>query len=83
MNNFPTSLLFTLLALAVVLALAWIMLRGLSSLSVTKSRGGRFEILDTIALGSKERLVLVRLDEKEILLGVTANSVRRIDNTVQ
>ncbi len=79
MNNFPTTLLFTFIALALVLVLAWIILRGLSRLNITKSRSGRIEVLDSVPLGSRERLVLVRCDEQEYLLGVTANHVNRID----
>jgi len=80
MSNFPTSLVYTVLALALVLALAWIILRGISRLSITKSRSGRIEILDSVPLGSRERLVLVRCDQQEYLLGVTADNISRIDS---
>lgn len=80
MNNFSVSFLFTMLALALVLALAWIIIRGLSKMTVTKSRSGRLEVLDSVPLGSRERIVLVRYDQKDYLLGVTANNISRLDH---
>lgn len=80
MNSFPTSVLFTLLALVLVLVLAWLILRGLSKMNITKSRNGRIEVLDSVPMGTRERLVLVRCDEQEYLLGVTASSITRLDD---
>lgn len=79
MSNFSVSFLFTMLALVVVLVLAWLVLRGLSKMTVSKSRTGRIEVLDSVPLGARERLVLVKCDQQEYLLGVTANNINRLD----
>ncbi len=79
MNSFPVSVIITIAALVLVLVLAWLLIRALSSMTVSRSRGGRLEILETVPLGSRERLVLVRCDGQQFLLGVTANSISRID----
>jgi len=74
-----TSIIITMAALTLVLVAAWLILRGVSSMGMTKSRGGRLEITETIAVGSRERIVIIRCDDKELLLGVTANSIQQLD----
>jgi len=74
-----TSIIMTMAALALVLVAAWLILRGVSSMGMTKSRGGRLEILETIAVGSRERIVIVRCDEKEYMLGVTASNIQQLE----
>ncbi|MEE9335086.1 MAG: flagellar biosynthetic protein FliO [Granulosicoccaceae bacterium] len=74
-----TSIIMTMIALAFVLVAAWLILRGVSSMGMTKSRGGRLEILETIAVGSRERIVMIRCDDKEYLIGVTANNIRQFN----
>lgn len=79
MNSFPTTLLFTLLALILVLVLAWFAIRMLSQLSGGKLRGGRIKLAHTLPLGAREKIILVECDDKAYLLGVTAHSISLID----
>ncbi|MEE9320680.1 MAG: flagellar biosynthetic protein FliO [Granulosicoccus sp.] len=75
MSSSPIALLFTLLALILVLALAWVFIRALSRFSPGTSRNGRVQILQNVPLGPRERLILVRLDESEYFLGVTSGGI--------
>ncbi len=71
------TLLWMLAAVVVVLVLAylttrWISTRGIGSVM---SAGGDFCVLRQIVVGRSERLVLVRLRESCLLLGVTAGGI--------
>jgi len=78
-NGFPINLLFTILALVFVLILAWFAIRLLAHLASGKSRNGRLRVTYTLPLGSREKLVLLECDDREYLLGVTANGISLID----
>lgn len=80
------SLLGTVLALTVVLALAYLVLRGAQKWSQRHPAKGAMSprVLRSIGLGGRERLVVVQHHDVELLLGVTANGVtvlerRRVD----
>ena len=75
MNNFPTTLILTILALAIVLVVAWLLLRGIKSMGVAQNRNGRLKIIESVPVGSRERIVLVTLDTKEYLIGVSAGGM--------
>ena len=79
MNNFPTTMLFTLLALVFVLILAWFAIRLLSQVSGGKLKGGRIKLTHTLPIGAREKIMLVECDDKAYLLGVTANGISVID----
>ena len=76
-----SSLLVTVLALAFVLALAWLFLRLLKRATTMRSIDGRVppQVVQAVPLGGRERLVVVRDGEHEYVLGVTAASVSLID----
>lgn len=76
-----SSLLVTVLALAFVLALAWLFLRLLKRATAARVVDGRTppQIVQAVALGGRERLVIVRDGPTEYVLGVTATSVSLID----
>jgi len=69
----------TIAALALVLALAWLLLKMLAAGGVAKSRSGRLRIRDTIALGTRERLVVVEHDNHEYLIGVASGAVTLLE----
>ena len=79
-----SSLLATVLALAFVLALAWLFLRLLKRATTMRSIDGRVppQVVQAVPLGGRERLVVVRDGATEYVLGVTANSVSLIDKRV-
>lgn len=79
MNTFPTTLLFTLAALVLVLVLAWFAIRLLSRLNSGKLGNGRIRLTHTLPLGAREKIVLVECNEVAYLLGVTANGITVID----
>ncbi len=73
------TLLGMLAAVAVILALAWwatrwIATRGVGS-AFLGNQGAEFCVLRQITVGRAERLLLVRLGERCMLLGVTAASI--------
>ena len=78
-SGFPTTLLFTLIALILVLVLAWFAIRMLAQLSTGRSKGGRIEVLQNVPVGTGERLVLLKFDNREILIGVTAGGITVLD----
>jgi flagellar biogenesis protein FliO len=43
-----------------------------------KARGQRLHVLESLSLGTRQRLVLVKLDQQELLLGVGANEVHTL-----
>ena len=76
-----SSLLVTMLALAFVLALAWLFLRLLKRSTALRSADGRRppQVVQAVSLGGRERLVVVRDGDQEYVLGVTTASVSLID----
>ena len=80
-----SSFLVTLLALAFVLALAWLLLRLFKrAMMRPRTGGGRvpLEVVEALSLGGRERLVVVRKGAREYVLGVTTASVSLLDKQV-
>lgn len=78
-NGAATSLLSVLLSLlliiGLILALAWFLRRfG----QVGSSRQGAMRVVASLALGTRERLLLVQVGEQQLLLGVTPQQVRTL-----
>ena len=76
-----SSVLVTMLALAFVLALAWLFLRLLKRATTMRSVDGRTppQVVQAVPLGGRERLIVVRDGDHEYVLGVTAANVSLID----
>ena len=73
----------TALALALVLALAWLALRALKKLQNRTTGGGAenpIQVLRSTGLGPRERLVTVSYRDREYLLGVAAGGINLIDS---
>lgn len=82
-NNleFPLMLLFTILALVVVLTVAWFAIRFLASIHRTNPNGGKpVKVIHTTAIGSRERLVLIQYRGRDILLGVSGGGISVIES---
>lgn len=79
MSSFPLSLLFTVLALVLVLVLAWFAIRLIAQLGGGKLSSKRIKVTHTVPLTARERLVMVECDDQEYFLGVTANGISVID----
>ena len=81
--SFALQLGSTALALVLVLTMAWLALRALKRWQVkTGTAGGpnAVQVLASLPLSQRERLVTVRWRGRDYLLGVTAGSVQRIDD---
>lgn len=79
--SFAAQLGGTALALVVVLALAWLALRALKRLqdrSQATSGGGTLQVLASVGVGPRERIVAVRWHGRELLIGVSAGGVTRL-----
>jgi len=76
-----SDLLFTMLALALVLVLAWLFLVALKRFTGgrTNPRKTPLHIVQALPLGGRERLIVVHYGTEEYVLGVTAHSVHTID----
>jgi flagellar protein FliO/FliZ len=61
--------------MAAIFALAWVLRRVQSFSSLATDR---FRLLTGMALGGKERLMLVQVGEKQLVLGVTPANVRTL-----
>ncbi len=73
----------TALSLVFVLALAWLALRALKRWQTktgTAAGPNAVQVLASVSLSPRERLVTVRWRGREYLLGVAAGSVQRIDD---
>ncbi len=72
----PMTIAFTILALIIVLIVAWLAIKMLAKLNRVNPNGVKaVKIRQTIAVGSRERLVIVRYRDRELLLGVTAGGI--------
>ena len=75
-------LLFTIFALVLVLVLAWFAIRFLANINKVNVGTARpVKILQTMAVGSRERLVLVHYQGNDILLGVTAGGISVLEKS--
>jgi flagellar protein FliO/FliZ len=84
LNTLPSSpayLIKLVLGLVVVLmlfaALAWLVRRfGLGGF--TNSSTGELSVLESLSLGSRERLVIVQIGQEKLLLGITAGQINKL-----
>jgi flagellar protein FliO/FliZ len=81
MDTFPSQLLSTLLALALVAALAWASIALLKRLqqgragNLSGKQEGELRFVRALPVGAKERVVVMHYRGEEWLLGVTAGGI--------
>ena len=75
MINFAASAL----ALLLVLVLAYYVIKAGAKFNGMKQRGNGIQVLESTAIGSRERLVVVSYNNQRYLLGVTGQSVSVVD----
>lgn len=68
------------LVLVLLLATLWV-LRKIGAAGLRSNSGRRLSIVDSLWLGNRQRVVLLRVDGREILLGVSAQGISRLDAT--
>lgn len=82
MENFASSLVSMLIALALVLALAWVSLRLLKRMQYGRASAGTQEAMRfvrALPLGQRERVVVMHYRGEEWVLGVTAGGITLLD----
>ena len=66
------------LVLVLLLVTLWV-LRKIGAAGLRSNSGRRLSIVDSLWLGNRQRVVLLRVDGREILLGVSAQGISRLD----
>lgn len=79
-TTLPLSLLFTVLALCIVLAMAWLTIKFLSKIFRGRVAGGEIEIRSTYALGTRQHLYIVQYRNTDYFLGVTTDKIELLDS---
>ncbi len=82
MENFASSLVSMLIALALVLALAWVSLRLLKRMQYGRANDNSQEMMRfvrALPLGQRERVVVMHYRGEEWVLGVTAGGITLLD----
>ena len=72
------SLMGTMIILALVLALSWFALRWLTRRMPTQMGSRHIKLLDRIAVAPDKCLLLVRVAEKTMLVGMTSHAVEKL-----
>jgi flagellar biosynthetic protein FliO len=83
-SSFFAQAVGVVLALGLVLLLAWLVLKLLSRTAQGRSAAGSgpaLRVERVLAVGARERLVLVRHGPTRLLLGVTAGSIHVLERT--
>jgi flagellar protein FliO/FliZ len=80
MTEFPTTLMYLFLSLALVLILAFLVLRFLSGIYSQRVLKGDIAVRSTYSLGSRQQLTVVTFRDKEYLLGVTQHNIQLLDS---
>lgn len=70
------SLITMLLAVAAILYLSYIVSRKVGSGSISSGMAGNIKVLDRAFVGRDKSVVIVRVGQKDYLLGVSQDSVR-------
>lgn len=70
------SLITMLIAVAVILYLSYIVSRKVGSGSISSGMTGNIKVLDRAFVGRDKSVVIVRVGQKDYLLGVSQDSVR-------
>ncbi len=74
-----TSIAAAALALVLVLCLAWFVLKAISVSYRGALKAKHIQVVETVPLGGKDRMVLVRYQGNEYLLGVGGTGVTLVD----
>jgi len=75
------EIVITTVALALVIALAWLVLKALSMNIKRGSKSGLVQVLETTPLGPKERVVLLRYRNQDYLVAVGSQHIELLDKT--
>ncbi len=70
-------LLSFVLVIALLLGLLWTLKR-LQSGALMQRKQQRLQVLETLSLGPRQKLALVRVNDQELLIGVTAGQIHAL-----
>jgi flagellar protein FliO/FliZ len=62
----------TALVLVLLVAMLWV-LRRLRSMQIAKNGISKLEIVETISIGPRQKIALLRVDQHMLLIGMSAN----------
>ena len=79
MDNYLQELLFMFLALIFVVAMAWLLLKGLKGFHAQSGDGNRMKLVLNLSVGARERLVVVTYRDNEYLVGITPGGMSLLD----
>ncbi|MES9831383.1 MAG: flagellar biosynthetic protein FliO [Candidatus Thiodiazotropha sp. DIVDIV] len=79
MEDYVQEVLFTLMALVVVIALAWLFIKALKGFHTSQNGVDRINLLLTLPVGSRERVVVLSYRDSEYLVGITAGGMSLLD----
>lgn len=67
------------LVLVLLLGTLWV-LRRIGAAGLRPQTGRRLAVVESLWLGNRQRVVLLRVDGREILLGISAQGINRLDS---
>ena len=70
-------LMMLALVVGLILAIAW--LTSKTSITFPVSQQRQIQLLETVSLGRSEKISLVKVGDKHLLLGITAQNIRLLD----
>lgn len=78
--DFPLTILFSVLALAGTLVLAWLVLKFIAATYKSRMVNGEIQVRSTFSLGVKQHLYVVNFRNTDYFLGVTADKIEVLDS---
>ncbi len=82
MKEYVIELFFMLLALAIVIALAFLILKGIKSAYAHKNKDSLLKVKLSLPIGNRERIMVLNYKDAEYILGVTPNNISLIDKNI-
>ncbi len=70
------------LVLVLLLGTLWV-LRRIGAAGLRPQAGRRLVVVESLWLGNRQRVVLLRVDRREILLGISNQGITRLDGVVE
>jgi flagellar protein FliO/FliZ len=69
------------LVLVLLLGTLWV-LRRIGAAGLRPQAGRRLAIVESLWLGNRQRVVLLKVDERELLIGISAQGIHRLDGPI-
>lgn len=76
--NSPVDYLSVLLSLVVVIAMVFMLGYLMRRFNVTQHGGGQMKVVGSMALGTRERILVIQVGEEQHMLGVTAQNINHL-----